>query len=82
MSQKVVSLRGDPIATGEPNATVVSCLEKWLEAARSGDVVGVTIVLQHSDNTVSSNSYGVRSRAMVGVLVSAVNSITADIDDT
>ena len=59
MSAKLVSLNGHEIASaGQPDAKVVACLEKLLEAARSGDVTGVAIAVQHSDGATSTRIHG------------------------
>ena len=48
-SGNVVSLNGGPRGVREVNEAVVSVLEKWLEAARSGEVIGVAIALLDYD---------------------------------
>ena len=48
-SGNVVSLNGGPRGVREVNEAVVSVLERWLEAARSGEVIGVAIALLDYD---------------------------------
>lgn len=42
-SGSVVSLRGGPTGLPEVNAAAVEALERWLEMARSGHLVGVAL---------------------------------------
>ena len=68
-SAKVVSLRGEEILPpGEPRPAVVEALERALEAARSGEIIGVAAVFNHSDDTTTSASIGRRDRATIGLL--------------
>ena len=50
---KVVSLTGDEISPGEVNAKAVEVAEELLARARSGDVVGISAVMLHSDRGTS-----------------------------
>jgi hypothetical protein len=66
---KVVSLLGHAIsAPYEPVESVVAACERAAEAARSGEVCGVTIVFNHADDTTSRVSVGSRGRATIGAL--------------
>lgn len=59
MSENVVSLRGTyqpPVA--QPNPTVVQELERLLEAARSGEIVGVAGTYMHKDRSVTYSYAG------------------------
>ena len=60
MSEKVVSLHGDysPEAV-QPNDTVVKELERLLEAARAGQLVGIAGAYLHRDKIVSYSYAGV-----------------------
>lgn len=49
----VVSLFGDANPSFEPDLHTISELERLLEAARSGEVVGLTGVASHRDNTTT-----------------------------
>lgn len=50
MMDNVVSVFGGPIGTTEPNAACIETLERCLEMARSGKVVGVVIASMDTDN--------------------------------
>jgi hypothetical protein len=50
MNDNVVSVFGGPIGEPEPNDACIECLEKWLEMARSGKIVGVVIAGISNDN--------------------------------
>jgi hypothetical protein len=70
MSNYVISLRGQftaPIA--ESNSTVVEELERLLEAARAGEIVGLAGTYVHRDKVVSYSYAGaVASYGMLGGL--------------
>jgi len=56
---KVFALSGCPIASpGSPNESVVKCLEEILEQARSGEVSGIAVALQHGDGSTSTRLHG------------------------
>jgi hypothetical protein len=68
---EVVSLHGTfvrpPVA--EPNATVVQELERLLEAARSGEIVGLAGSYMHKDKVVTYSYAGlVAGYSVVGGL--------------
>lgn len=45
MTAKVVALHGESSATGErePNPVCIELLERWLEMAKSGEMIGVVV---------------------------------------
>lgn len=70
MSENVVSLRGayQPVSA-EPNPTVVAELERLLEAARAGEIVGLAGAYLSRDAGVSYSFGGaVAGFAMIGGL--------------
>lgn len=70
MSDKVISLRGNvSLETGKPNPTVVEELERLLEAARSGEIVGLAGSYIHKDKMVTYSYAGaVASYGLLGGL--------------
>ncbi len=66
----VVNINGAvDITPGKPNPECVSALEEALEQARSGEIIGVTIIKRHYDRAASFYSSGViGSYAMIGAL--------------
>lgn len=65
----ITSINGATISTGEPNQIAVKVLEEALERARSGDLVGVGIVIRHSDGCASFTLGGsVGGYSMLGAL--------------
>jgi hypothetical protein len=50
MSDNVVSVFGGPVGELEPDASCIDCLERWLEMARSGKIVGIAIAGVSHDN--------------------------------
>lgn len=64
---KVVSLRGGEIPSpGVPLPDVIAEAERILEMARSGEIVGIAAVFNHSDECTSSNYAGAIGRACIG----------------
>jgi len=61
-------LEPDP-PKGEVNAALVKELEQLLDRARSGEVVGIAIALQHPERLTSFYRVGFMSRAILGALV-------------
>src|SRR5262245_24133369 len=60
MSDKVVSLRGRfKAAPAQPNTSLVRELERLLEAARAGEIVGMAGSYVHRDKVVSYSYAGV-----------------------
>jgi hypothetical protein len=54
MSEKIVSLRGNFILPpAQPNLTLIEEIERLLEAARAGEIVGMAGTYVHKDKTVS-----------------------------
>jgi hypothetical protein len=70
MSNNVISLRGQfTPPTSEPNSTVVEELERLLEAARAGEILGLAGAYVHRDKVVSYSYAGaVASYGMLGGL--------------
>jgi hypothetical protein len=59
MSDNVVSLHGGTdLRSPEPNATLVEELERLLEAARAGEIVGMAGSYVHRDRAVSYSYAG------------------------
>ena len=72
MADNVVSLFG-PMASaqpeGQPNATVIEELERLLEAARAGEIIGVAGSYVHRDKVVTYSFAGiVGSYGLIGGL--------------
>ena len=72
MTDNVVNLFGataTAVPDGHPNATVVSEIERLLEAARAGEIVGLAGSYVHRDKVVSYSFAGiVSSYALIGGL--------------
>ena len=66
---EVHSLSGDKIEPFEADANAVATLERFLEQARSGEVVGVVVAAQHRDGLASWTRGGrIGSYSLVGAL--------------
>ena len=66
---KVVSLNGQPIPPiGDPSPEVIAQLERLLEMARAGQIVGVAACLEHGDGATSGVVTGVVSRGLIGAV--------------
>ena len=69
MSGEVVSLHGAQPLAPPPNQTLVDELERLLEAARSGEIVGMAGSYWHRNSTATYSYAGlVGSFAMLGSL--------------
>jgi hypothetical protein len=70
MSDNVVSLKGlSPTPPVQPNPTVVEELQRLLEAAKAGDIVGLAGAYVHRDKVVTYSYAGaVASYGMIGGL--------------
>ncbi|MGA3342359.1 MAG: hypothetical protein ABSD11_17520 [Methylocella sp.] len=70
MSEKVVSLRGNfNVPPAQPNNTLIEEIERLLEAARAGEIVGMAGTYVHKDKAVSYSYAGaVASYGMLGGL--------------
>lgn len=64
---KVVSLRSgaEIIPPGEPRPKIIEMCEDLLQRARSGDLMGLTVAMYHSDDT---HSYRHEGRAAFGTI--------------
>jgi hypothetical protein len=72
MADNVVSLFG-PMASvqpeGQPNATVIDEIERLLEAARAGEIIGLAGAYVHRDKMVTYSFAGiVHSYGLIGGL--------------
>lgn len=66
---KVVSIHDaliEPRVVVKPD--VVEELERALEMARAGEIVGIVVVYNHADECTSASLRGRTSRAMIGML--------------
>lgn len=68
-SARVVSLRGGEIQPpGEVRPNVVELAEEILERARSGEIMGLSAVLHHSDEACSFRHVGPTDFRVLGCL--------------
>ena len=59
MAAEVVSLNGAlTLAEAKPNQRVVQELERLLEAARAGEIVGIATACQHKNRVISYSYAG------------------------
>jgi hypothetical protein len=80
MSEKVVGLRGAlvPQAMGA-NPDVVRMLEDMLERARSGQILGVSAVLQESDECCGTRRAGLISYRLLGFATAMLDDMNEDL---
>lgn len=82
MSDKIVSLRGDPIPLpGVADPFLVEQARKILLLAETGRIKGFAVALCHNDDTGSSQYFGYCNRNTVGHLISVANRLTQAIDN-
>lgn len=81
MSDKVVSLRGGPVWSGEPNPALIEFLETVLEQARVGEIAGAVIVRQWRDDAADFQSAGyLTTYRIVGAIEAAKIKLLSDGD--
>ena len=76
-------LRGNALNVGlrEPSADVIDELEWLLEAARSGEVVGIAYAASHHDVTTSNRYVGKMTLGLVGGLTAVTARVTRGINE-
>lgn len=68
-SPKVVSLRGgEIIPPGEPRPNVIELAENILQRAKSGDLMALSAVFHHPDDTFSLRHEGRMTNGTVGAV--------------
>lgn len=82
MDDKVISLTGGPVGRPERNEVALEILRDILERAEGGDVVGVAVVMLHSDG-LSSYRFGGRvgGYGMLGAMAVCQNGIRRIVED-
>lgn len=76
MRGKVESLFGGPSYERTPNATCIATLERWLEMARSGEIIGCVVVGLYHDGATGWQSGGfVGGYSMLGATDAAHSSL-------
>lgn len=79
MSEKVVSLHGGPLPARATNEHCVETLEKYLEKARFGEIVGIVIAAQFEDKMSGWDAAGLTyTHSIVGALEAAKFSLLKD----
>ena len=79
---EVRSLHGGEIHTGEPNEDAIRCLEEILDRAKSGDVVGVQMVINYSDESTGWTFGGVHwGTRTIGACFSMLQDIERNINE-
>lgn len=85
MSDKVVTLNGDPVSgiSGTISKSLILNLEDLLERAKSGKIVGAVIIAVSPDILCSyrMNGFNINSYQMLGALTTVKQLITADVID-
>ncbi len=72
-TSNVVSLSGQEIPSGQPVEAVVERAKWLLEAAQSGQINGLAVVLHWSDLSTGAFMAGVKSYSMAGRLSLLLN---------
>lgn len=67
--KKVISIDGSPVIQASVDAGTVKYLERLLEMARSGEVVGIAFAATHADRATTVGNVGFyEARTCVGAL--------------
>jgi hypothetical protein len=76
----VVNLLGEAaMESGEPDGYTIAELERLLEAARSGEVQGVTGAYLYRDGTSAGFNAGWRNRSLLGALEISKHRLTTSL---
>lgn len=74
---------GVVIAAREPNEELIAALERWLDAARSGEVQGMGFVALHADMVSSRDIAGVLGGyGMIGAAFALAGDLQAVFDES
>ena len=65
---KVVSIHGDVFDPRVASDCVVAVLEKQLEKARAGEIIGVAIAFAYFDMAAGHDSAGIYPNSLIGAL--------------
>lgn len=84
MTDKIISLHGDPIVTDGPVEAVVDALERALEKARNGELATVAICALHKSGRSWSVTANTKEQAfaMLGVMTIAIKDFTEEFNST
>lgn len=74
-----ITHRGPALAAAEPNDDVIQQLEWLLEAARSGEVLGVVGAFLYRDGIACGFGVGWQGNALLGALVRRQHILTASL---
>ena len=78
MSDKVLSIHGGRPMPQEPNEAAIAVLERTLEAAKAGEIVGALVVSQYKDCSGGWQIGGfVSSYSMLGAATVAIDDLKA-----
>lgn len=80
-SDKVVSLTGTPLVSREVRLDVVEALERLLEEAKAGEVVGVIVPVLFYDGATAIREAGLATRALIGAAVVAQHMLVKAVDE-
>lgn len=81
MSDKVVGIRGEPVAAPcEIDPKVVKLAEDILEMASSGAINALFAVVTHSDETVSTLHQGIVTLRVIGAITHQLHNMCAGKD--
>ena len=63
---EIISIYGDDVDPRKASERVVAVLEKQLEKARSGEIVGIAMAFSYFDGSVGRESGGIFPPALIG----------------
>lgn len=69
MNDKVISLKGGPLP-GKPNPDIIASLERLLEQAKAGDLIGLAYATVRTNDVSASGWDGMSCRNSLGMAIS------------
>lgn len=74
---KVVSLHGEPVFAAAANEYLVVELERYLEMAKSGEIIGALIAVECRDRSSMGSFAGTTSAAILGECFNVMQRLSA-----
>jgi len=75
----IENIHGGPVITPTPHAGLIEGLERMLEQARSGEIVGLYGAITYGDTSAGTRALGLANRSTLGALVVVQHELAEDL---